>query len=301
MSWFIIALCASALWAISNHVDKYLISRYAKQLGIGALVLFSAAIGLPIALAIPLLGVDVLAIGWLPALVMLASGSLFILALFPYMFALQHEDASTVTPTFQTIPLFGFALAAAFLGEQLTVWQIIGGLTIIAAAISFVREPGSSRIRMRPLLQMLLASLILAITNFLFKLIAIESNFWVTGFWQYVGYAAAGVAILLAVPPYRREFAVALRVNSAAILGLNAANEIINAGGVLLMATATLMAPLALVQLANGFNPVFTFTFGIIITLLWPKLGREDISRATLLRKVGSLAVLLVGVYLINR
>lgn len=301
MSWFLIALSASALWAVSNHIDKYLISRYAKQLGIGALVLFSAGIGLPLLVVIPLLGADITAIAALPGLAMVASGVLFILSLFPYMFALQHEDASTVTPAFQTIPIFGFALAAAFLDERLTVGQIGGGLTVIVAAMAFMFEPSSGRIRLKPLLQIMLAALILALTNFLFKLIAIEYSFWVTTFWQTVGYLVAGGAIVWLSPRYRRELATALRVNSGPILALNAVNEVINTSGVLLMATATLMAPLAVVQLANGFNPVFTFTFGLILTTMLPRLGREDISRGTLLRKIICLAVLLLGVYLINR
>jgi drug/metabolite transporter (DMT)-like permease len=301
MHWFLLALGAPVLWAISNHIDKYLIGRYARSLGIGALVLFSAAIGMPIALAIPLLGADVLAIGWLPALVMVGSGALFIVSLLPYMYALQHEDASNVVPAFQTIPLFGFILAAAFLGESLTGTQVTGGLLIVGAAVAFMLQPGTGTVRVKPLLQMLLASAILATTNLLFKLVAIEASYWVTAFWQYVGYAAAGVALVALVPTYRREFVAAVRTNTSGVLALNAINEIISAVGVLLLAAASLMAPLALVQLVNGLHPVFAFLIGLGITLLVPKLGREDIGRATLLRKAASLAVLLAGVYLINR
>lgn len=301
MHWFLVALGAPVLWAISNHIDKYLISRYARSLGIGALVLFSAAIGLPIALGIPLLGVGVLSIGWLPAAAMVASGVLFILSLLPYMYALQHEDASTVVPAFQTIPIFGFALAAAFLGERLTGIQATGGLLVVAAAMAFMFEPHSGRLRLKPLLQMLLASFILATTNLVFKAVAIESSFWVTSFWQYVGYALAGAGMVVLVPAYRSQLNRAIHVNSAGILALNAVNETITAVGVLLLAAASLLAPLALVQLVNGLHPVFTFVIGLLLTLAIPKLGREDISRATLLRKTVSLAVLLFGVYLINR
>jgi drug/metabolite transporter (DMT)-like permease len=301
MHWFLVALGAPVLWAISNYIDKYLINRYARELGIGALVIFSAVIGLPFLAIIALVGVDVLAISWLPALVMVGSGALFIASLLPYMYALQHEDASTVVPAFQTIPLFGFILAAVFLGESLTGAQAIGGLLIIGAAITFMFNHGTGRMKVKPLLQMLLASLIIATTNLLFKMVAIESSFWVTSFWQYVGYAAAGIAMVGFIPTYRREFMKAVRINSNDVLVLNGINEVVNAGGVLLMAAASLMAPLALVQLVNGLHPVFVFFIGLGLTLLVPKLGREDISRRTILRKAIALIVLLGGIYIINQ
>ena len=55
MNWFFIALIAPFLYAITNHIDKYLISKYIKEGKVGALIMFSALFGifaLPIILVI---------------------------------------------------------------------------------------------------------------------------------------------------------------------------------------------------------------------------------------------------------
>jgi hypothetical protein len=46
MQWFLLALIAPALYAVSNHIDKYLVEKYLsrdkfKQEDVGSLILFS--------------------------------------------------------------------------------------------------------------------------------------------------------------------------------------------------------------------------------------------------------------------
>ena len=45
MNWFLIALIPPAVWAATNHFDKYLLSKYFKGGGVGALMVFSSMIG----------------------------------------------------------------------------------------------------------------------------------------------------------------------------------------------------------------------------------------------------------------
>jgi len=42
MNWFLIALIAPIVWSIVNHIDKYMLSKYLKERGLGALLIFSA-------------------------------------------------------------------------------------------------------------------------------------------------------------------------------------------------------------------------------------------------------------------
>ena len=41
-NWFLLALIAPILWSIVNHIDKYMLSKYLKGRGVGALLIFSA-------------------------------------------------------------------------------------------------------------------------------------------------------------------------------------------------------------------------------------------------------------------
>ena len=46
MSWLVFALCGPVLWAISTHLDKYLVERYFKDTDVVVLLLFTALMGL---------------------------------------------------------------------------------------------------------------------------------------------------------------------------------------------------------------------------------------------------------------
>ncbi len=77
---------------------------------------------------------------------------------------------------------------------------------------------------------MLGATFVLALSSVLFKYFAIRDDFWTTTFWTFVGEGLFG-ALLLLVPAYRRQFAALFRQNPGAVIGVNAANELINLGG----------------------------------------------------------------------
>ncbi len=46
MSWLVFALCGPILWAISVHLDKYLVERYFKDADVIVLLIFTALMGL---------------------------------------------------------------------------------------------------------------------------------------------------------------------------------------------------------------------------------------------------------------
>src|ERR1700755_472060 len=46
MSWLVFALCGPVLWAISVHLDKYLVERYFKDADVIVLLIFTALMGL---------------------------------------------------------------------------------------------------------------------------------------------------------------------------------------------------------------------------------------------------------------
>ncbi len=134
MNWLIIAFLAPLLWAISNFIDKFLVSKYFKG-GTGTLVIYSCLIGFPVALLIGVYKQYVTNIAPLTAILIALNGCLYITFLFPYFKALKKADTSIVIPFFQTIPVLGFILAFFILGETLTLKQIIASLLIIIGAV----------------------------------------------------------------------------------------------------------------------------------------------------------------------
>jgi hypothetical protein len=116
---------------------------------------------------------------------------------------------------------------------------------------------------------------------------------------MFCGQAIFGAA-LLTTERYRAEFARMFRTNPYAVLGVNAANELINLGGSLGMRFALTLAPLSLVQAVSGTTTIFVFAFGAALTLFAPSLGREDLSPGNLVQKALSAMLVAGGVYLAN-
>ncbi len=302
MSWLVFAFSGPVLWGISFHLDKYLVEQYFKDADVAVLLVFTSFIGVtmlpfigfyqPGAVALPLS--SILLIGF--------SGILYLCAMLFYLRALQTEDVSVVAPLFQASPLFAAGLGYIVLGETLTPLQLLGGLFIVGGALLLSwRDDGENALfKTRLILLMLACTFALALSSVIFKIFAIREEFWIATFWTYVGEAVFGFA-LLTIAPYRRQFLTLLRRSRTALLAINGANELINLGGGVGMRYALTLAPIGLVQAIGSTTTLFVFLFGIVLSVVFPRLGGENLSRRDLAQK--GVAALLVGagVMLVNR
>ena len=114
--WLLYAFSGPLLWAISTHIDKYLVDKYFHRSDTAVLMVFTAFLGV---LALPVLWAfdhKVLALPWLATGVMTVSGILYMGAMLFYLRAIQGEEASVVAPLFQANTLFTFLLGYLFWG-----------------------------------------------------------------------------------------------------------------------------------------------------------------------------------------
>ena len=301
MSWVFFAFSGPVLWAISVHIDKYLVERFFKESNVAVLLVFTAFIGLVMLPFIWFVEPNVVGPGIASIAVIMLSGILYMGGMLLYLQALQGEEASVVAPFFQASPLFGYVLAYIVLGEKLSGLQMAGGALIIAGAtiVSMRFGEGFGAFKLRLALLMLACGFILAVATLIFKIFAIEVQFWTTTFWMFVGEALFGAALLM-IRSYRREFIALLRANTAAMLSINASNELINLGGGLGNRYALLFAPLSLVQAIGSTTTLFVFLFGMVLSLVCPQWGRESLSGPELAQKGIAAAFVAVGVALIT-
>src|SRR5437868_1494847 len=105
MNWFLFALVGPILWAATNHIDKFLLSKYIKGQTTGALMLFTgffSIISLPVAFYF---SQNIFQISFRDILLIIGSGILYLLGIIPYLYALNKDEASIVIPMFQTVPI----------------------------------------------------------------------------------------------------------------------------------------------------------------------------------------------------
>ena len=290
------------LWAVSVHFDKSLVERFFKHSHVAVMLLFTAFVGVVLMPFIWMFQPSVTSAGARNIALIVFSGILYMSALLLYLRALQTEEASVVAPYFQAGPLFGYALAYFVLGETLTGRQLAGGILILIGAlivsVRFDQGPRIFKARLAAL--MLPCGFAIALSGLIFKIFAIEVEFWTTTFWMFAGEAMFGCALLL-IPFYRKEFTTVLRANTVALLSINGSNELINIGGGLGNRYALMFAPLSLVQAIGSTTTLFVFAFGVVLSLVWPKLGREDLSGRELLQKGMAALLVALGVALVTR
>lgn len=298
--WLIFAFSGPLLWAASTHIDKYLVERFFKESDSGVLLIFTGLIGIFPLPIIAYFRPDALAIAPAAMAVILFSGFLYMGAMFFYLRALQKEEASVIAPLFQISPLFAYGLAWLVLHETLSVKQMIGGLLIMASVFAIsIHWGGGARFKTGTVLLMLACAFSLALSSVIFKFFAIHDEFWITSFWTFAGNVIFGLA-LLAIPSYRREFFKLFDVHPYAMLSINGANELINLGGGLGVRYASILAPLSLVQAISSTSPLFVFLFGVALSVFFPALGREDLSKRSLIQKGVAAILVIIGVILVG-
>ena len=303
MHWFLIALIGPFLYAITNHIDKYILEKYFKAGEEGALVLFTAlstVIALPIFLFVD---ADVFSLDLKSRSTLIFNGALVILCLIFYLKALRDDEPSMVVPYYQTIPLFGFILGYFILGETLGMKEIVAaGLILIGTTIiSIDFRDGVISFKKRVAALMLASSLIFALMGVVFKLITgDEGGFWSSMFWVFIGNIIAGIIIFTMMKSYREQFLQVFKANSGKVLTISFINEIVFTAADGFSVYATLLAPIALVMVVNGLQPVFVFFLGILLTLFFPKLGRESITAYDLAHKILAIGLIAEGTVLLN-
>jgi len=190
MNWFLIALLPPIFWSLTNHIDKYLLTKYFKDGAIGAVMIFSASIAILLLPIILLIQPSVLQNFQINYLLIILNGTLYLFASLPYFYALEKDDASLSVPLFQMIPVFSFILGYIFLKETLSVTQILGGIIIVISSIFIslnISDIKKMKMKWDVFGLMALSSILFSLNFIFFKYFAVETDFWITSFWEYVG------------------------------------------------------------------------------------------------------------------
>lgn len=296
-----LTVLASFLWAITNHIDKFLISGIDEAgKSIKTLMLFSTLVAgvilLPMWLVAGVLQGDVLSSPF-SLVMMLLSSITSCAAIYFYFRALDSNDTSVVVIMFQMIPVFTYILALIFFQEVLTIPQLTGAAIIMLSAIliSWNFDKGESdKNRVKALFWMLLSSLCYAGYYILFNAATRESSYATCAFYYQIGLILIGV-VLICRRSYRNPFVAAVKNNGKKYISLNVSNETLNLLAVFLVNYAATMIPVALADILNGFQGAFVFILGVLGTKLLPKYFKEDLSRKMVLQKIACIILSIVG------
>src|SRR5215475_3289317 len=133
--WLLLAFTGPVCWAVSTHIDKYLVDRYFRDSDTAVLMLFTALAGVALLPVIAWIEPAIFKPSALAILVMTVSGILYMGAMLFYLRAIQSEEASVVAPLFQANTVFTFALGLIVLHEMPHWYQLLGAALVVIGAI----------------------------------------------------------------------------------------------------------------------------------------------------------------------
>jgi transporter family protein len=296
-----LAILASLLWAITNHIDKFLVSGIDEAgKSIKTLMIFSTLVAGVVLLPIWLIASMFqgwISVNWFSLIMILLSAVASALAIYFYFRALDQNDTSVVVIMFQMIPVFTYLLALMFFHETLSMPQLVGAAIIMLSAIlvswDFGAKKGNKN-RIRALILMMLSSLCYAGYYVLFNAATKESSYESCAFCYQIGLILIGM-VLLGCKSYRETFLMAIKNNGNKYISINIANEVINLVAVFLINFSATIIPVALASILNGFQGAFVFVLGVLGMRFLPKYFKEDLSRKMVLQKVTCILLSIAG------
>ena len=300
MQRILIGLIVPILFAITNYIDKYMISKFfGTENNLSILMIFSSIVWIFVLPIIYFFNPNILNISNPHKLILIVSWSIYIVSLIPYLYALKKDETSNVVPLFQMIPAISLILWYIFL-KEIPTWQQILWFIIIFIWSIFLSLDLSNKLKFnkQTFWLMFLTCLILSSNYLIFKIIQIEAGFWTTAFWEYVWRWIMWI-ILILIPWYAKLFFKLFKQHKTKIISLNLTNEIINIIARLILSYVVTITFLWFAPLINWFQPFIVFLIWILLTLLFPKYIKEKYSKKIVIQKILCFVFMLIWLILL--
>ncbi len=293
MLWLIVTVVAYLIFAAVFLIDKYLLigpipnpKVYSFYIGI---------LGMVVLLLVPFIDFYILE----PFQLLLAfiSGASSVLAIFWFFKGLKIFEPSKIVPAVGGIlPIFTFLLVYLFSGgkETLKSWEILAFLLLVFGSTLITFEKSKS-FSLKSLRISIVAAFLFALSFVFAKYVYLEQPFLLGLIWIRLG----GVLMALIFLFSRRlrdelfQQKVGLQKKTAAIF---ISSQAAGAGAGILQNWAVALAPLAYVAFINalqGIQYVFLLIIVVFLSLKFPQILKEEISKEILFQKV--IAILLIG------
>ncbi len=300
MLWLLITILAYFILAVVFLVDKYLLTSGIPNPKLYAF--FSGFAGLSLLVLIPFIHF-VIPGPWLIILSFIG-GAAYVYALYWFFKGLREFDASRIVPaTGGLVPVFSFifiylsSFGKAKLGDLEFLAFII--LIIGSILISVERE---KLINKKSLKFSLLASLFFAFSFVLRKYVYLAIPFLSGLIWTTMGGVIVAFILLIFSSDIRRDIFKPKENFQKKTIILFVANQMAGGGGGFLQNWAIALAPLAYVSIINalqGTQYALLFILTIILSLKFPQIIKEEISKKIVYQKIIAILLISVGLALL--
>ena len=298
MLWVFVAISSAAAFASVNILEKITLTRYVPSFA--AFTVVTGLFQLPWVVIIFLINPPeaYTLFEWTIAYLSGVCTGISLIALF---YVVQGKEVSRVIPVYTSAPIFVAILAFFFLSEDLSVWHWMAIFCTIAGAgaISYDAKPGTDSYSLLiPFFIMVAASAVAGLGFILNKLVLDTMDFW--SFLPVRNMGLATPTMLLAVRPsvFKATIQALTTRRSLRIILLN--EGLMVPFAIFLTMLSVSLGPVSLVVTAQSSRPLFVFFFSSVLSFRRFGVLHERLTLSTLLIKIFSLVLIVVGVAMVS-
>jgi uncharacterized membrane protein len=307
MPWLIFPLISSTFYSLSAFFDNYITDTiFKRRLKPGAIMvpcLIISALVMVVIFAIN--GLDkLLSLGPLAILMILVSGALDSVAYIPYYKALKKEETTSVEVLYQVSPVIALVFGAVFLKESISSVQLVAFLLIMMAAMLIVFGSGGHRKakwEAKVALLVFTSCTLFVASDIIFIAAAIGQDFLSCIFWLHAGGMAIVTLFVGLFRSWRHSLKLVFKRHGARKMSVILSGQVVYVIGEMAYHFGMLLVPVAIMSVTGYvLQLIITFALGIILTLFWPRFGREKLSKKLVRRRFLATCMVAVGITLIG-
>ena len=302
MLWIILCLAAAALWSLGAFFDNYQTDVIFKNKLPEAMKRINGPFYVVIAIAIAIIfRIQLPAIDQIGFL--LLSGIVNSVATLFYYAALKNEEATGAAIFYQLQPIFFLIIEFVLFGEKISAMQILGLVLILAAplVVVFSRKRASARrTEMRAAILLIVYVLMATVSGEIAIRMGRGLDF-IPVFVFYILGRGLSDCVISSIPRLRRRHKYVMKHNKKTYLSCVLVNQCICTCAEFAYRYGLIIGIAAIGSaLTNAAELILTFIFGIILSIIWPKFGREKLNREVVLAHVIAVILCVIGIIVIQ-
>lgn len=306
MNWLILVAIAVISDSLRIFIDNYSSDVYFKGRGAVSQKLFNGLAFPVVALiAIIITGFDFNGIDLITGLLLVFSGFIYGFAGVPYYRALELDDSTNIGIFTQLSPVLYLIFGWFLLDQSFSPIQLLAFFVILSAPflIILTTRKRSRKVKLRAVFFAFLYVFIAVLGNVLFvKVSNSEQDFVTTVALVLFGTGIANLLIVFSSPKLRKRFKEVNKKSHHKVLRPLSINAIVRVVQQFTYRGALIAAPtVAIASVASdSAEPIVIFFMGLLLTLIWPKFGREKLESKTVLVHLIATVLVVVGIVLLQ-
>ena len=306
MNWIVFVIFAVLADSSRIFIDNYTSDVYFKGHNAAAQKYFYSYALLVMALIFfAMAGFNFADISLMTVALIILSGLLHGFAGIPYYRALELDDSTNLGIFVQLAPVFYLILGWLFLDQSFSPIQLIAFAVILSAPalIVFTARKKSRKVKLKAVLYAFLYVVIAVIGNLLFVKVSPENiPFTASVGLVLVGKSLADIIICIGNPKLRKRFLAVVKQSKRRVLVPLTINSFVGGIQQFTYRAALVTAPAVAIASAasDSAEPIAIFFMGILLTLIWPKFGREKLDKKSICIHLIATILVVIGVVLLQ-